>query len=363
MNSKKYNIAILGCGKVAHLHAKAIQNLPNANLAAVWSRTEKSAREFARQYKAEPFRDISQMIQKRHIDIAIICTPHPFHRDPAIAAANEGANVIVEKPLASTLKDSDDIIEACKTGKVKLGVISQRRWYEPVKRVKQAIDAGKIGKPVLGTINMLGWRNKNYYDADAWRGTWDMEGGGVLVNQAPHQLDILLWYMGQVDEIYGIWRNLNHPYIEVEDTALAIVKFKNGGIGNIIVSNSQKPGIYGKVHVHGDTGASVGVQTDGGAMFVAGMSTVQEPPVNDLWTVPGEEKLLAEWVKEDSDFFNSTDPTIYYMEQQIKDFLEALENDREPLVTGEDGRRTVELFTAIYRSDRDNKPVKFPTPA
>jgi predicted dehydrogenase len=187
-----------------------------------------------------------------------------------------------------------------------------------------------------------------------------MEGGGVLVNQAPHQLDILLWYMGEVDEVYGFWRNLNHPYIEVEDTALAIVKFKNGGIGNIIVSNSQKPGIFGKVHVHGSNGASVGVQTDGGAMFIAGVPSALEPPVNDLWTVPGEEHKLKDWVREDSELFERIDPIIFYMDRQIEDFLQALDENRVPLIRGVAGRRTVELFTAIYRSTRDNAPVKFP---
>jgi UDP-N-acetyl-2-amino-2-deoxyglucuronate dehydrogenase len=360
MKSQQFNMAILGCGKVAHLHAKAIKNLPQANLASVWSRTPQSAENFARIYDAKPFNDITDMIKEMHIDVVVICTPHPFHKEAALEAASAGAHVIVEKPLASSLDDCDAIITACKTRGVKLGVISQRRWYAPVKRVKEAIDAGKLGKPVFGTVNMLGWRDKNYYDSDPWRGTWDMEGGGVLVNQAPHQLDILLWFMGEVDEVYGLWKNLNHPYIEVEDTAVAIVKFKNGGIGNIIVSNSQKPGIYGKVHVHGENGASAGVQTDGGAMFVAGMSGVLEPPVNDLWTIPGEEHLLKKWNKSDTKFFKSIDPTIYYMEKQIEDFLHALKTGREPLVSGADGRRTVELFTAIYRSARDNKPVKFP---
>jgi UDP-N-acetyl-2-amino-2-deoxyglucuronate dehydrogenase len=355
-----YNIAILGCGKVAHLHAKAINNINNATLTAVWSRTESSALEFAREYDCEAFTNIPLMVREKNIDLAIVCTPHPFHLDPAVDAAEAGAHLLVEKPLASTLDHCDKIITSCKNAGVKLGVISQRRWYEPVKRVKRAIDEGKIGRPVLGTINMLGWRDKKYYDTDEWRGTWRMEGGGVLVNQAPHQLDILLWFMGEPDEVYGLWRNLNHPYIEVEDTALAIIKFKNGGIGNIVVSNSQKPGIFGKVHVHGENGSSVGVQTDGGAMFVAGMSSVLEPPVNDLWTVPGEKQFLEEWKKEDTIFFNSVDPTVFYMEKQIRDFLDALENEREPLVTGEDGRRTVELFTAIYRSTRDNIPVKFP---
>ena len=355
-----HNIAILGCGKVAHLHAKAVENLTNAKLAGVWSRTTKTAETFATQYKVSYYTEIEKLVKNEKVDLVIVCTPHPFHFDPVLEAANAGANILVEKPLASTLEDSDKIIEVCKNANVKLGVISQRRWYEPVKRVKDAIDSGKIGKPVFGTINMLGWRDKDYYDADEWRGTWKMEGGGVLVNQAPHQLDILLWFMGEIDEVYGQWKNLNHPYIEVEDTAVAIVKFKNGGIGNIIVSNSEKPGIYGKVHVHGENGASLGVQTDGGAMFIAGMSGILEPPINDVWSVPGEEEMLAKWVEEDSAHFNSIDPMVYYMERQIEDFLQAIKNNKEPLVTGEDGRRTVELFTAIYRSTRDNKPVKFP---
>ncbi len=355
-----FNIAILGCGKVAHLHAKAIQNLRNARLAGVWSRTPKSAILFAAQYGTTFYAEIKDMVKREKIDLVIVCTPHPFHLQPVLEAAQAGANILVEKPLASTLEDADKIIEACKKAGVKLGVISQRRWYEPVKRVKAAIEAGKIGKPVFGTINMLGWRDKNYYDADEWRGTWKMEGGGVLVNQAPHQLDLLLWFMGEIDEVFGLWKNLNHPYIEVEDTAVAIVKFKNGGIGNIIVSNSEKPGIYGKVHVHGENGASVGVQTDGGAMFIAGMQGILEPPINDIWTVPGEEEMLAKWKSEDTTHFNKIDPMVYYMEKQIEDFLQAIENNSEPLVTGEDGRRTVELFTAIYRSTRDNKPVKFP---
>jgi len=355
-----FNIAILGCGKVAHLHAKAVQNLKNARLAGVWSRTPKTAIMFAAQYGTTFYAEITDLVKREKIDLVIVCTPHPFHLQPVLEAAKAGANILVEKPLASTLEDSDKMIDACKKAGVKLGVISQRRWYEPVKRVKDAIEAGKIGRPVFGTINMLGWRNKNYYDADEWRGTWKMEGGGVLVNQAPHQLDILLWFMGEIDEVFGLWTNLNHPYIEVDDTAVAIVKFKNGGIGNIIVSNSQKPGIYGKVHVHGENGASVGVQTDGGAMFIAGVPGYIEPPLNDIWTIDGEEKLLEKWKDADSTHFNSIDPMVYYMERQIEDFLLAIENNSSPLVTGEDGRRTVELFTAIFRSTRDNKPVKFP---
>ena len=360
MTEKIYNISIAGCSKVSHLHASAIQSIPNARLAGVWNRTVTKAEDFASSYNTKAWSDISNMVKDNKSDLVIVCNAHPYHVQPAVEAALAGANVLVEKPLASDLRDCDEIINICRANHVKLGVISQRRWYEPVKRVKCAIEQGKIGKPVLAVVTMLGWRDKAYYDSDPWRGSWKTEGGGVLVNQSPHQLDILLWFMGEIDEVYGIWRNLNHPYIEVDDTAVAIVKFKSGAIGNILVSNSQKPGLYGKVHVHGENGASVGVQTDGGAMFIAGRSGVAEPPVNDLWTIPGEETFLNQWIKEDTEIFNNCDPTVRYMQYQIEDFLHSIGNNTEPAVTGGDGRRTVELFSAIYRSTRDNMPVKFP---
>lgn len=360
MSERIFNISIAGCSRVAHLHAKAVRNIPNARLAGVWSRTHEKAEEFAKTYETGAWPDVASMVKANKTDLVIVCNWHPYHAGPVIEAAMAGANVLVEKPLASDLKDCDAMIQACNDNKVKLGVISQRRWLEPVRRIRDAIDSGKLGKPALATVTMLGWRDRAYYESDPWRGSWKSEGGGVLVNQAPHQLDIMLWMMGEAEEVYGVWKNVNHPYIEVEDTAVAIVKFKNGGIGNIFISNSLKPGIHTKVHIHGDSGASAGVQTDGGAMFIAGKTGVAEPPVNDIWTIPGEENFLQEWIRQDIATFNSCDPTWAYMQYQIQDFLAALEEGREPLSNGVEGRRTVELFTAVYRSSRDNKPVKLP---
>ncbi|GAB4028827.1 Gfo/Idh/MocA family protein [Spirosoma gilvum] len=352
-------IAIIGPGKVAHLHAKATLQTPDTQLVAVYGRTYQKAEDFANQYGIRAYSDIYDMVDRENVDLCLVCTTHPSHRDVTVAALNAGSHVLVEKPLASTLEDCDAMIEAASRNNRYLGTISQRRFYAPSMRIRDAIDTGKIGKPVLGTIQMLGWRSEEYYKSDAWRGTWADEGGGVLVNQSPHQLDLLLWYMGDIEEVYGVWRNLNHPYIEVDDTALAIVKFKNGGLGNIIVSNSQKPGIFGKVHVHGENGASVGVQTDGGALFIAGMSSITDPPVNDLWTVPGEESKLAEFVAEDTAFFNTIDATVYYFGIQIAEFRDAIRAGRPPMVTGEDGRKVVALFQAIYESTRTGLPVKF----
>ena len=354
------NVAIIGCAKIAHLHAKALLQIPELNFKAVWSRTPASAQKFVDEYGVKAYSSISEMIKAENIGMAVICTAHPYHADPAVEAMEAGAHVIIEKPLASTLQDCDRIIEAARRTGRKTGVISQRRWYQPIQRMKQAIDEGKIGTPMLGTIQMLGWRDRSYFEGDAWRGSWKLEGGGVLVNQSPHQLDLLQWLMGDIDEVFGYWSNVNHPYIEVEDTAVALIRFKNGALGNILVSNSQKPGIYGKVHIHGSNGATVGSQPEGGAMFIAGKTTIAEPPKLDLWTVPGEEHLLEEWNKADSDEFHSVDSMTWYFRKQLEDFKDAVQNNRQPLVTAEEGRKTVELFTAIYRSQRDGKPVKFP---
>ena len=356
----KIRTAIVGCGKVGHTHAGALSVLPQSEFVAVCDANLERAEQFAQKYGVKAYSDVAEMVQAERVQAVMVCTPHPLHAHPAVTAMQNGAHVLVEKPLASTLQDCDAMINAADQAGVKLGIVSQRRLYEPAARVKQAIDAGKIGTPVLGTVTILGWRDEAYYQSDPWRGKWQAEGGGVLVNQSPHQLDLLQWYMGEIDELFGYWGNLNHPYIEVEDTAIAVIRFKNGGLGNIIVSNSQKPGIYGKVHVHGSNGASVGVQTDGGAMFIAGMSTVLDPPVNDLWSVAGEESYLSDWQAQDTAAFNQVDATTHYHHLQIADFLDAIHEDRDPMVTGREGRVSVEIFTAIYRSQRDGKPVKFP---
>ncbi|RPJ02204.1 MAG: gfo/Idh/MocA family oxidoreductase, partial [Chloroflexi bacterium] len=303
------------------------------------------------------------LIEQTGAEAVVICTPHPAHAQDTVAALNRGVHALVEKPLASSLADCDAMIAAAHASGAKLGVISQRRFYEPVIRAKQAINDGKLGQPILATAQMYGWRDQKYYESDPWRGKWDTEGGGVLVNQAPHLLDLFQWYMGPIDELFGYWDNLNHPYIEVDDTAMAILRFKNGGMGSLVVSNSQKPGIYGKIHVHGSNGSSVGVQPEGGAMFIAGMTSVQDPPINDLWTIPGEEALLEQWQREDRARFEQIEPVGHYLTLQDRDFLQAILEGREPAVTGAQGRITVEIFTAIYRSQRDRVPVKFPVQA
>ena len=292
-----------------------------------------------------------------------VCTPHPAHADGVVAAAGAGAHVLVEKPLAADLASCDRAIAAGRAAGVRIGVVSQRRWYRPVVRLRRAIDDGRIGRPVLATATVLGWRDAAYYRSDPWRGRWSTEGGGVLVNQAPHQLDLLLWLLGPVEEVYGRWANFSHPSIEVEDTAVGVVRFRSGALASLVLSNAQDPGLYGRIHVHGSNGATVGVQTDGGSMFIAGVTAAVDPPVNDVWTVRGEEDLLAGWQAADRAAAFAEDPLTFYHARQIEDFLVAIVEDRAPAVDAEDGRRVVELFTAVYRSQRDGRPVAFPLAA
>lgn len=352
--------ALVGCGKVGQIHAQALQSLPESEFVAVCDADLKRAESFAAKFNVRPFADVRTMIRESGAQAISVATPHPLHAEATIAAAEAGAHVLVEKPLAANLRDCDAMIVAARKANIKLGVISQRRFYEPVRRMKDAIDAGKIGRPVLALFVMYSWRDEAYYRSDPWRGRWDTEGGGVLVNQSPHQLDLLQWFMGPIAEISGAWANFNHPFIEVEDTAVALIRFQNGGLGSIVTSLAQKPGIYTKVHIHGSNGASVGVQTDTGATFVAGMSGIAEPPFNDIWTIPGEEHLLPQMQADDRDRIRKLDATGHYHTLQIQNFLQAIQHDRPPLVTGEEGRIVVEMFTAIYRSQRDGKPVKFP---
>ncbi len=357
--SKSVRFGIIGYGKVAHLHAKALSEATGCILAAVCGRNTEKREAFAAKWGIQSFETIQEMKELGHIDAVVVTTPHPVHYDNVMESLDCGLHVLVEKPMALTVEQCTEMVARANHVNKWLGVISQRRWYPSCRRIKEAIDSGKLGKPAIGQIIMLGWRDEAYYASDPWRGSWKMEGGGVLVNQAPHQIDLLHWFMGPVESVNGYWKNLNHPYIEVEDTAVASLRFKEGGLGSILVSNSQKPGIYAKVHVHGTSAASVGVQTDGGAMFVAGMSGIAEAPYNDMWTIPGEESELTKWKEEDTKFFNSIDGTWYFFKLQEEDFARAIIDNRPPAVTGEDGLETVKIIQGIYESGKTGRQIEY----
>jgi UDP-N-acetyl-2-amino-2-deoxyglucuronate dehydrogenase len=366
--SEPVRFGIVGPGKVAELHANALARIPAARLVGVAGRNPARTRALARRHGAAVWPSLEGMLGGGRLDALIVCTPHPLHAEQTIAAARAGVHVVVEKPMALTTADCDAMIAAAIKNRVVLSVVSQRRWYPAVRRVKAAIDAGRIGGAGLASVEVLGWRGPEYYAMDAWRGTPDGEGGGVLVNQAVHHLDLLRWFLGPVSEVDGRIANLNHPEMLVEDTAVAVVTFESGALATIAVSNSQRPGIHANVHVHGRNGASVGVETDRGSVFVAGLS-LPTLPRNDVWTIPGEEELPERWDREDKAALEGADVASHHHELQLRDVIEAIRDGRAPAVDGFEGRATVELIAAIYESNslggpvRLDRPGRYPTPA
>jgi UDP-N-acetyl-2-amino-2-deoxyglucuronate dehydrogenase len=357
---ERIGTALIGVGKVASAHAQALASLPGSRFLAVLDTDPARASAFADRYGVRAHTSLEALLGDPRVRMVSICTPHPTHAALAIRVAESGRHVLVEKPMALSLDDCDAMIQAASANGVLLGVVSQRRLYEPVMRVRDAIVEGRIGRPVLGTVTVLGWRSEDYYAADPWRGTWAGEGGGILVNQVTHHLDLLQWLMGPVEEVFGYCANLNHGYIEVEDTAIAVLRFRGSALGSIVVSNSQKPGLFGRIHIHGETGASVGVETETGSAFIAGVTSAVAPPVNDIWTIAGEEDRLLEWQREDRERASQIDVMTHYHRVQIEDFLAAIQEGRAPLVSGEEGRKSVEIACAIYRSQADRVAVRFP---
>jgi len=355
----KVRFGMIGYGKVAALHAQALATIQHGELVSVCGHRQEKRDSFAYRWGLNSRNSVKEMVKEDAIQAVLITTPHPQHYSDALLALKAGCHVLVEKPLTLSVAEAETLISEANKRNLLLSVIAQRRWYPSCQRIRHAIDEGNLGIPALGQLTILGWRDEAYYRSDPWRGSWEHEGGGVIVNQAPHQFDLLCWYMGEVAEVYGRWSNINHPYIEVDDSAVATVLFKSGGLASIFISNSQKPGIYAKVHIHGSSGASAGVQTDGGAMFIAGRSAVLEAPYNDIWTIPGQEALRTEWQKEDEEFFSSIDATWYFFAQQEENFARAILEGQVPLVTGSDGLQVARIIEGIYRSNREGIPIRY----
>ena len=348
--------AVVGCGKVAATHALAWRVLPNSEFVAVCDVVPDRAQALASKFGVRAYSDLAEMIDKERVEVLSVCTQHTQHVTPVEIAAPRGVHVIVEKPLAVDLPSCDRAISAAKAADVKLGVISQRRYYEPVSRMKEAIDSGKIGKPILASVVMLGWRDPVYYTLDPWRGTWNGEGGGVVVSQAAHYLDLMGSFMGPARELYAYWDNYNHPDIEVDDTVVAVVRFESEALGSIILSNSQRPGLYGKIHIHGSSGASVGAETDSGSPFISGVTEKMEPPFNDIWTVPESHGSRPISHSEAADYRSGDLPNFHA--HQLRDIIGAMREGRPPAVTGVDGRRVVAIIQGVYESGRSGRPVK-----
>lgn len=339
---------LIGCGKIARTHAAALNALPEADFIACCDTDEARATAFAQEHHVpRVFTDPAAMLGSGEIDAVVVCTPHPSHAALVILAAEHGVHVLCEKPMTIDLAEADRMITAADRAGITFGVVFQRRFWPAAQRIRAAIDAGRLGRLTLGECAVRIWRSRDYFASDPWRGTWANEGGGVLMNQAIHAVDQFQWFMGPAVEVSGRYATLLHgDYIDVEDTAVATVAFANGALGVIQAASTFQPDLGFRVAVHGDTGAAVSVweQREG------------QQGINDVWTFPDEDDHRLDWEREERG--KPGFPSFHHL--QLQDFLQAIATGREPMVTGTEARKSLEIILALYRSSQTGAPVRLP---
>jgi predicted dehydrogenase len=345
----KVRFGIVGTGGIANHHAVGLAAMPDDAVIVSCADVQPGrADAFAVKYGIEHhYASARALLDAGGIDVVIVATPHPQHAEPLVLAAERGIHGVTEKPFTATLADADRVLEAADRHGTMLSVMGQRRWMPAAQRIRQALDAGKLGSHIiLGESYCEMWRGPEYYARDAWRGRWDTEGGGVLMNQSPHNIDYLLWYMGPAEEVFGYWSNINHPYVEIEDNAVAVIKFKSGGLGILKGSVSMNP----PRRIHGVTLVGAGGPTVSVDVWDFAGSR------NDIWTVPGEEANLPDWQRQDEAYGTGELPNFHA--HQLRDIIGAVRENRPPALTGQDGRAVVAIIQGVYESGRTGRPVK-----
>ena len=348
-----HGFGIIGCGMIAEFHTRAINEIEGARVVAAFSRSEANGAKIARMAggTCTVYDDLDAMLAHPGLDVVCVCTPSGAHLDPAVRSARAGKHVVVEKPLEITLPRCDAIIAACDEAGVRLCTIFPSRFTESNNALKLAISLGRFGRLTMGDTYVKWWRTQEYYDSGGWRGTWDLDGGGALMNQAIHNVDLLYWLMGDVDTVQALTATLAHERIEVEDTAVAAIRFKNGALGVIEAATSVYPGLLKRTEIHGDRGSARVDQDD------VTLWEFQEK-------VPSDSEIFARMAATTSGFkAGASDPrgiTHIGHRDQLADFLQAIDERREPLVDGREGRKSVEIIRAIYLSSRTGQAVKLP---
>jgi predicted dehydrogenase len=344
--------AIVGCGMIARFHARALAEIPGARIVAVADSELPRARKLAEELGLGDnfYGELPPLLARRDVDVVIVATPSGAHMEPAVAAAEAGKHVVVEKPLEVTLERCDRILAACDRKGVKLCTIFPSRFADANRTLKAAVDAGRFGRLTLGETTCKWWRSQAYYDQGGWRGTKALDGGGALMNQAIHNVDLLLWMMGPVKRLCGFADRLAHERIEVEDTAVACLQFTSGALGVIEATTSVHPGLPKTIAVHGDRGTAVIEQED-----VLRWDFAPESEEDRAVRQRFAQKVGASGGASDPSAISHV-----YHARQLTDFVQALQTGRPPLVDGREGRKAVEVILAIYRSAETGRVVELP---
>jgi predicted dehydrogenase len=349
-NVANHGFGIVGCGMISEFQAKAIKELKNGELKAVFSRSEANAKRVGEMFGVDWYTDCRRLLDRKDIDVISVCTPSGAHMEYTVEAAKAGKHVVVEKPLEITLERIDNIIKTCRENEVRLCTIFPSRFHAVSQLIKRTIASGRFGRLTLGDAYVKWWRSQEYYDKGGWKGSRKLDGGGALMNQSIHAIDLLQWFMGDVDSILGVSATLAHERIEVEDTAVACLRFKNGALGVIEGATSVFPGFMKKLEILGDRGSVVIQEEDILTWHFADES-------------PDDERIRREFGGRTKTGGGAADPRAIGHEahrKQFDDFLKAIDENREPLVNGEEGRKAVEIILGIYKSASEGRIVKLP---
>ncbi|MCC3359525.1 Gfo/Idh/MocA family protein [Bacillus sp. REN16] len=339
--SKKIKIGVVGSGSISNTHIKSINEVSNAELVAIYSRNKETVQKMADTYNLKAYTDYRDFLTNAGIDMVAIVTPSGTHAELGIAAAKAGKHVVVEKPIDITIEKTNKLIEACKNNNVILSCIFQHRFDEAVQDVKKVLKEGEFGQLNFGAARTTIYRAQEYYDSGAWRGTWELDGGGALINQSVHYIDLLLYVMGPVDEVYAYTATRAHERIEVEDIAVATVKFKSGALGLIEGNTTAYPGFSTTLDIFGSNG-SVIIENDHVKEWKFKSGLEYENKQNIV-----EKNVSSNIVASNHSFV-----------RQYTDIVQAIIENRKPLVTGEEAKKSLELILAIYQSAKEGRPVK-----
>jgi len=336
------NFALVGCGRIAKRHSELLgfNEINGAKLVSVCDNVIDKANKIAEQFKVSAYQDMDEMMKSESIDVVVVLTPSGLHAEHVINLSKYGKHIMVEKPMALTVKDTENMIYACDLNNIKLFIIKQNRFNVPVVKLREALDAGRFGKLTMGTVRVRWARHQEYYDQDPWRGTWAMD-GGVLTNQASHHVDMLEWMMGDVESVFAKMTTAL-ANVETEDTAIVTLKFKNGALGIIEATTATRPtNLEGSISILGEHGTVV----------VGGVA------VNEMqtWVFEDEQEGDSSVLEE----FSVNPPNVYGFGHQsyYEHVVDCIVNGSANLVDGLQGRKSIELISAIYESAETGKEV------
>ena len=336
------NFALVGCGRISKRHSELLGNnqIFGASLVAVCDKVIDKAMLIAKKYDIPAYSNMHEMMKIEKVDVVVVLTESGLHAKHTIELAPYGAHVVVEKPMALTLNDADQMIEACDKHGVKLFVIKQNRFNVPVVVLRKALEQGRFGKLIMGTVRVRWCRTQAYYDQDPWRGTWAYD-GGVLTNQASHHVDLLEWMMGDVESVFAKSKQAL-ANIEAEDTAIVILKFCNGALGIIEATTAIRPK---------DLEGSISVLGEKGSVEIGGFAVNEMKTWNFSETIDGDDEVIEK--------YSVNPPNVYGFGHQAyyEHIIDCLKNKTPQLVDGLQGRKSLELINAIYEAIETGKEV------